>query len=606
MGDTTLSNFSWSPSSGLNNAAGPTVIAKPTATTTYVVEMNTGVGCTAFDTIVIALQNCPLQADFSIFSQGVCVPAYFAFNDITTNQPTFWHWDFGNGITSNQQEPAIIYSSPGAYNIKLVSGNGSEIDSVVKSVTIFDSPVASFTVEKTDTCSVFSRSFAFKNTSTGADTYAWNLGSATSFSSVDFSHTYFENGTHLVRLTASNSYGCTSSIAQYVQVQTYRPIVPTAGAITLHATSECTDSTGWTNYFNDNSTPQTINDDILLLSLKKNGNDIGTTGNGSFDVSVSATSGAGSNSGILLTNPLITNPSGFWVMNRYWQVKPVTQPATPVSVRFYFNDQDLDDVNGSYPTHDLNYTDLLFYKTIGGNPDPTTNLQGASRVISLENGLIADTNHWSYIRLDSNRHFAEFAVNSFSGGGGGATGNGLTLPLKLLSLTAVREQSDIRLRWIVGTNSAAEKYVVEKSLSGTDYTPAYSILAEDAGNKTSFTFLDKNAAVAGTDVFYRIKIMEKTGSFSYSKTLVVSVKNQGIITISPNPARDFITLHTNIAQHDWQIVFIDNPGRKILTKSWVNGESSTINLSALSGGYYHISVMENRKQLYSKNILIRN
>jgi hypothetical protein len=94
---------------------------------------------------------------------------------------------------------------------------------------------------------------------------------------------------------------------------------------TLIANRDSTDPSGWTHYYASN---------ILLLSIKKNGNNIGTINDGTFQVKVGATANAGSGTAIHVTNPIFNNSSGSYIMNRYWNVTPTNQPTSPVNV-FY-------------------------------------------------------------------------------------------------------------------------------------------------------------------------------------------------------------------------------------------------------------------------------
>ncbi|MFC5271909.1 PKD domain-containing protein [Adhaeribacter terreus] len=56
------------------------------------------------------------------------------FQDLSTNSPTSWLWDFGNGTTSTQQNPTATYATttPGTYNVTLISCNSFGCDTIVK------------------------------------------------------------------------------------------------------------------------------------------------------------------------------------------------------------------------------------------------------------------------------------------------------------------------------------------------------------------------------------------------------------------------------------------------------------------------------------------
>jgi len=52
------------------------------------------------------------------------------FNDLSSNGPTTWAWDFGNGVTSVVQDPLIDYGRNGFYIVTLVVTNGDGTSTV--------------------------------------------------------------------------------------------------------------------------------------------------------------------------------------------------------------------------------------------------------------------------------------------------------------------------------------------------------------------------------------------------------------------------------------------------------------------------------------------
>lgn len=55
------------------------------------------------------------------------------FTDQSTNNPTSWSWDFGDGGTSNVQNPSHTYSNFGKYTVKLTTANSFGSDDITKS-----------------------------------------------------------------------------------------------------------------------------------------------------------------------------------------------------------------------------------------------------------------------------------------------------------------------------------------------------------------------------------------------------------------------------------------------------------------------------------------
>jgi PKD repeat protein len=94
---------------------------------------------TAFDTFFdrpnIRLQwqapNAPPLCDFTVSSTNTC-SGDIQFFDESTNSPTSWSWDFGDGTTSILENPTHTYLSNGTYTVTLTATNTFGSDSETK------------------------------------------------------------------------------------------------------------------------------------------------------------------------------------------------------------------------------------------------------------------------------------------------------------------------------------------------------------------------------------------------------------------------------------------------------------------------------------------
>lgn len=366
----------------------------------------------------------------------------------------------------------------------------------------------------------------------------------------------------------------------------------------LIANREETDAEGWTHYYHDYIVPQTgLPDYKLLISLKKNGNDIGTITGGNLQVKVAATAGAGSGQGLLLTSPLITNQSGYYVMHRYWSVIPANQPATPVGVRFYYNDQDFTDVKGSVPSL-IDHRSLFFYKTEGGNPDPVSNIAGATKLYSIANGVTPKVDTFVYVGQGCGQHRAEYLVRSFSGGGGGGTVNGeAILPVKLNHFTGRLVDDASLLYWETAQEQSASHFNIQRSINGIDFITIGKIKA--AGNSTTrkeYSFTDQAAGSLRTDkIYYRLQTENVNGRQEFSKTIVLKpgtlVEN---IQLAANPVADYAYLLMQSKEKSNIVILVtDMTGRTLLSQSRTverGMNNLPVNVQSLAAGIYMLSV----------------
>lgn len=394
-------------------------------------------------------------------------------------------------------------------------------------------------------------------------------------------------------LIASYAVGLPDTVL--ITISQNAPVVADSPQI-IFANKELTDPSGWTNYYHDS---------ILVLSIKKNGNRIGSIGDGTFSVKLVATKKAGSGLGTKITNTLVTNTSGFWSMNRYWEVVPTREPATPVGVRFYFNDADFNDVKGSVPSL-TNKQQLQFYKLTGGNPNPDSNWIGATAVIPILNGDTAGTTTWLYNNMGCSVNSAEYLVESFPGGGGGGAGNGLLLPLQLISFTANRAGSTNILEWKTATDLNTSLFDIERSRNNNNFTVIGTLSSKETGNTiTSYTFTD-NKPYNGIN-YYRLKIIDRDHHFLYSAVRSVNNTAGFKLVIYPNPVvTRSLTLKANSEKPiKIQIEILNAEGKIMLSNQLqlMQGISlQTINVSHLSNGNYFIRCVSAEKTTVLKFI----
>jgi len=62
----------------------------------------------------------------------------YTFTDISTNDPTTWLWDFGDGDTSNEQDPDHTFTATGMYQVCLTTSNQYGEDTYCETIHIID------------------------------------------------------------------------------------------------------------------------------------------------------------------------------------------------------------------------------------------------------------------------------------------------------------------------------------------------------------------------------------------------------------------------------------------------------------------------------------
>ncbi|MFT3932249.1 MAG: hypothetical protein QM726_01440 [Chitinophagaceae bacterium] len=123
------------------------------------------------------------------------------------------------------------------------------------------------------------------------------------------------------------------------------------------------------------------------------------------------------------------------------------------------------------------------------------------------------------------------------------------LPLKLISFTAENKNNNAAIEWTTTEEINVASYVVERSSDANNFT-AFATVNPSNGYATTNRYQVTDSAAFNTVSYYRLKMINADGSFTYSAVKSVSInKTQASsITAYPNPAVDYVVLKTNNAK----------------------------------------------------------
>ncbi len=137
-----------------------------------------------------------------------------SFMDNSTNTPTSWLWDFGDGNTSTMQNPTHTYATSGNYPVCLTATNACGTDSSCVTVS-----VGCPTLDSDFSASSTNLNANFTDNSAGAvSSWLWDFGDGNTSTVQSPSHTYASSGSYSVCLTVTDSCGITDSSCQTLPI----------------------------------------------------------------------------------------------------------------------------------------------------------------------------------------------------------------------------------------------------------------------------------------------------------------------------------------------------------------------------------------------------
>lgn len=164
-------------------------------------------------------------ANFTPETNEGCHPLTTEFS-INQNGIEDFEWDFGNGNTSNEENPVFTFVNPDQtepveHLVTLTAWNHQGCEIVITdTITVNPSPLAYFRFPEGISCAPFTATLL--NESLEADRFLWNFGDGNTSIEEDPQHTWQNSGNDAVSfsvsLTAENSYGCESTWQETITV----------------------------------------------------------------------------------------------------------------------------------------------------------------------------------------------------------------------------------------------------------------------------------------------------------------------------------------------------------------------------------------------------
>ncbi|NNF01363.1 MAG: PKD domain-containing protein, partial [Bacteroidia bacterium] len=164
-------------------------------------------GCQRTLTVQNAIVIHSATANFNYTQGSFCLPSGIQFNDSSINAVS-WYWDFGDGNTSDQQNPYHTYQEIpwGPVTLSIVDNNGCMAST---------SQFLNFAITEiyaSDTIGCAPLTIDFSSNISNALAWTWFFGDGSSSNSQFPSHTYVNDGDYDVTLVVTYPQGCNDTV----------------------------------------------------------------------------------------------------------------------------------------------------------------------------------------------------------------------------------------------------------------------------------------------------------------------------------------------------------------------------------------------------------
>jgi hypothetical protein len=175
---------------------------------------------------------------------------------------------------------------------------------------------------------------------------------------------------------------------------------------------------------------------------------------------------------------------------------------------------------------------------------------------------------------------------------------GAPLPVTLVRFEAKADEKTALLTWSTTAESNSDRFEVERSLNGKQWEKIGAVNAQgESAGKIDYTFSDLTPA--GADNYYRLKMIDKDLTFTYSGIRSVSFDSPLSLALYPNPVQDVLTLQTDHSKV--KTVTVTNlSGRKVYSA----GTAKPIDVKRLPNGVYVVSVTYTDNTVKSQKVVL--
>lgn len=183
--------------------------------------------------------------------------------------------------------------------------------------------------------------------------------------------------------------------------------------------------------------------------------------------------------------------------------------------------------------------------------------------------------------------------------------NVFPLPVTLLEFRGNQKDGQVKLFWKANEVNV-HHYEVEGSGTGLSFAKIGDVAAVGNG-ENSYTFMDGNLL---GDYYYRLKIVDRDGKFSYS--VILKFGNRGkdrSVSVYPNPVSGLqLTVRlSDLSAGQYAIGFYNALGQQVLVKTVIHAGGSTVfnlNLPKNSGNGVFTVVVKGKAESFVQKLFV--
>lgn len=163
-----------------------------------------------------------------------------------------------------------------------------------------------------------------------------------------------------------------------------------------------------------------------------------------------------------------------------------------------------------------------------------------------------------------------------------------SLPVTLVSFKGEQiSKKSNSLKWVTSSEYSIKSYIVESSTNGINYSVAATVAANNFAGISNYTHTDTNACNCIT--YYRLKILDNSGTFTYSSIVVINKMAEARFSSYPNPVKNTLVVTHDPLKVGDKLMVTGIDGKTFFSINSIAAATQTkIDVSTLAAGSYLI------------------
>jgi hypothetical protein len=168
------------------------------------------------------------------------------------------------------------------------------------------------------------------------------------------------------------------------------------------------------------------------------------------------------------------------------------------------------------------------------------------------------------------------------------------LPVTLVDFYGRYSNKTVVLNWSTEREINTKYFTIEKSFDQLSFSPLTNVAASgNAQSKKSYWYTD-NTSLKRIN-FYRLKMVDADGRFTYSKTVAIAAPAINAIIVFPNPVKDKLFIRLPGLPVETRITIADAKGNIVNRLQLKAGTTeASINTAGLAAGVYSILIQSGK------------